>query len=483
MRDVRAIGVNALSLLGAYVAPRVFTVGAVVLAARVLGADVFGVYGSASAFAVILSLLATLGMHPLLVRDLAREPGRAPSLLRAAHLVKAVSSVVMLVALVALGRWAVGLTGDALRAAVLLGLAYAVGAFGENLSAYFQAVERMHVWTEASALYGIVTGALGALLVWLTHSLVWFCTAALAGQVISLAWLLYRAPGTVRTGEPVRGADVARLARALAPFAATFVILSLHYKLDVLLLERWRPSADVGLYTAAYKLIDVFHALVIVGVSALYPRLARSATVERRDGERWAGTRAAELAVLAAVPVAAMAYLAAGPAVDILFGSGYQASGPAVSLLALAMPALALNQLGGYLLGAAHRIGWMAALYTGSLVLKTALDAVLIPRYGAVGAAGAMAGAEMALAVAVAFALRRMAGVALGMPAIAVAAAATLLAVAAAVLGDPRRGIETAIVCGLGIAALYASAAWSSMRARASFDPTIAESPAVAERP
>jgi O-antigen/teichoic acid export membrane protein len=161
---VRRVGLNAASLLAAYVLPRVFTIGAIVLAARILGTQRFGEYGAAAAFAVILSLLATLGMHPLLVRDLARDPALAPRLLRAAHLVKSTSVAVMLVLVFALSRWGVGFEGDALTAALLLGVAYALGAYTENLSAYFHATERMHVWAEASALNGLVTGSLGALL-------------------------------------------------------------------------------------------------------------------------------------------------------------------------------------------------------------------------------------------------------------------------------------------------------------------------------
>ena len=393
---VRTVGKNAISLFGAYVLPRVFTVGSVVVAARVLGTERFGVYGAAAAFAVILSILATLGMHPLLVRDLARDPSGAPRVLRAAHVVKTGSNLLMLGLVYALARWGLELDSETLAAALLLAGGYAIAAYAENLSAYFQAVERMHVWTEASAIFGLVTGLLGSLMVWTTASVAWFCAAPLAGQVASLCWLVLRAPRSVRRGAPVGWEDVADLARSLAPFAVAFVVLTMYYKLDVLLLERWRDVVDVGLYTAAYKFVDVFHALVIVGVGALYPWLARSApavAAARAAGEpigRWAGTRALEVAVLVALPVGGVLFVAAPAAVRLVFGPEYADAAPVALWLACAFPALALNLLGAYLLGAAHRMGPVAALYAGTLVVKTALDALLIPRYGPVGAAAAM---------------------------------------------------------------------------------------------
>ena len=446
---VRRIGVNALSLLGAYVLPRMFTVAGVVVAARVLGAERFGAYGAAAAFAVILSILATLGMHALLVRELARDPDAAPRLLRAAHLVKTVANVFMLGMVYVLARWGVGLEGEALPAALLLAAAYAVGAYGENLSAYYQAVERMHVWTEASALFGIVSGGLGALLVWSTASVSWFCAAPLAGQAVALAWLLLRAPRTVRRGESARGAEIAWLTRALVPFTAAFIALTLHYKLDVLLLERWRSAAEVGLYTAAYKFVDIFQALVIVGIGALYPRLVRAAETVRHTasderGRRWAGGRAAELAVLAAVPVGGVLHLAADSAVRLLFGSGYADSASAVAWLALALPALALNLLGGYLLAAAHRMGCVATLYGGSLALKVALNWVLIPSFGPLGAAAAMAATEFTLAAGVVFALRRYAHAAPQARILSTALFVVGLAIVGGLVQDPTGGVATA---------------------------------------
>jgi O-antigen/teichoic acid export membrane protein len=96
---VRSVARNGAALLLAYVLPRLFTFGAVIVAARVLGAERFGAYGTAAAFAVVASIVATLGMGPLLIRDMARDPARAAGLLRSAHIIKAVTNLLMLATL------------------------------------------------------------------------------------------------------------------------------------------------------------------------------------------------------------------------------------------------------------------------------------------------------------------------------------------------------------------------------------------------
>ncbi len=458
---VRRVLHNAASLLLAYVLPRLFTLGSVVVAARVLGAADFGAYSTAAAFAVLLSIVATLGMTPLLVREIARAPGRAPALLAAAHAVKTASNVLMLALLFVLARYVLAYPAPVVVASLLLGVSYAVGAYVENLAAWFQAVERMHVWTLASAAFGLVTGGLGLLLVLWTRSLAWFCAAPIAGQLAALAWLLARLPAEARRGGRVEAAEALRLVRALAPFAAAFVALTVYYKVDVLLLARWRDAAEVGLYAAAYKFVDVAHALALVAAGAVYPRLSRAAVAAAAesggagsDARTGRGGRASsslprtaarlsEWTLLATVPAAGVVFLLRAPLTVAIYGAAYADAAAVLGWLAAVLPALVLNILAGYILGAAGRMGQVAGAYVLATAANVAVNAVLIPRHGAPGAAMAMLGSELLLAVLLLAALRARAAA----PAaqwLLVAGAATLLCVAAAASADARPGLAAA---------------------------------------
>jgi O-antigen/teichoic acid export membrane protein len=401
---VRRVALNAISLLGAYAIPRLFVVIGVVVAARVLGTTTFGIYSTAAAFAVILSLTATLGMHALLVRDLARAPERAPALIRAAHLVKAASCAFMMLLLVFLAAGPLHYSRDIITAAVLLGIAYVLAAFLENVGAWAQAVERMHLWTEASAIAGLITGVAGALLVWTTHSVVWFCVAPIMGQAAALAWLLVRVPREIRRGAAVQRADVLRLLRALAPFTFAFLILGLYYKITVLLLARWQAPDVVGIYAAGYRFFDVAHALALVALGAVYPRLSRASSAER--SRAWAGTRTAEVMLLGASLVGGALWLAREPAVQLIFGIQYVAASPVLGWLALAMPALAINIAARYVLSTSGRMDRVGVLYALAVGCNVLLSLFWIPRLGAEGAARAMALAEWVLALGMLYALR-----------------------------------------------------------------------------
>ena len=397
-----------MALLFAYLLPRGFTFASVVVAARALGTSEFGSYGTAAAYAVILSIVATLGMMPLLIREIARRPERAAGLLRAAHVVKTGSNVVMLVMLVALARWLEYET-DVVRASMLLGVGYVLGSYAENLSAYYQAVERMHVWTQASAIFGFVSGVGGIAAVLATQDMVLFCIFPAIGWTAACVWLLARAPRDVRWGTSVRRADVVALLRTLLPFAAAFVLIAVYYKIDVLLLARWQTPEHVGVYAAGYKFVDIFQALVVVASAAVYPRLSRM-TQSQADLPSPAGARSTELILLCAVPVAGTLYFLAGPIVTTLFGATYSDSIPVLRTLALVLPFLAITIHGGYVLAASERMTAVAWLYLVALVVNVTLNAVLIPSAAGRGAALAMVGSEALLAVGFLTVLRVLAG-------------------------------------------------------------------------
>ena len=387
------VAANAVALFLAYVLPRSCTFAAGIVAARVLGLEGFGAYGTAAALAVMASIIATLGMQPLLVREITREPGSAPALIGAAHGVKLVTIGMMSAALIALATIG-ALPHRVFAASLLLGAAYGVGALVENLSAYFQAVERMYIWTQASSLYGLVSGGLGILLMALTRDLLAFCVAPLVGQLAALAWLLARAPAAVRRPLPPSRYAARRLLRQLAPFAVAFIATTVYYRGDVLLLAHLRSQADVGTYMAARRFLDVAQALAMAAAGAAYPRLSRGGTGRERS------TRIGlDIALLACVPAAALLFLLREPLVHVLYGADYAGAVPVLALLAPALAPLALNMFCLAALSAADDAGTAARLWLGAVVVNLGLNALLIPRHGAAGAAAASLASETLLAV------------------------------------------------------------------------------------
>jgi O-antigen/teichoic acid export membrane protein len=390
-------------------------------------------------------------MLPLLVREIARAPGRAAALRAAAHRVKAVTGATMLLlAWPITGVWFAGQPGPRLAAMVLC-MGWIVHSFAENLAAYYQAVERMGRWTQASAVFGFVSSVVGVALLLSTDSIVFYCLGFVAGWACGLAWLVTGLPAEARRGPRGEPAAAGDILRGLAPFAAAFIALTIYCKIDVMLLERWSDS-EAGIYTAAYKFVDVFQALVIVAAAAVYPRLART---NLKAAASDVGKRSAELLLLGALPVGLMLHLVATPVVTLVFGDGYEGAAAVLSRLALLLPLISLTILGAFILGAVGRMAPVALLYAIGLAANVGLNLWLIPRYGAVGASIARLASESVLVVGFLDALRRQAAILPGPRTAAVSLTAVAAALLISLVPDPTGGWARAAVFLLALLVLY----------------------------
>jgi O-antigen/teichoic acid export membrane protein len=445
-RPLVRVAKNAGALLGAYVVPRALTFAAALLAARVLQPAAFGAYGAAAALAMTLSVLCTLGMLPLLVRELARDPTRGDALIAAANRIKIIAALPMLAALLLVAT-VIGLSADATRAALVLAIGHVFWALAESYGARLQAEERMRRWLEANIVFGVCSAFLGGIAVYMTRSVPWFCAGFAAGQLFAFLYLRLRTP-LRRVPARARAGELTYLLRAVAPFAVAFFVLTVFYKLDILLLSALSDASSAGLYAAGYKLVDVVHALAVVAAAAVYPRLARAKGTA-------AASRATELFFLAAVPGAALLWLSREPLVSLLFGADYAGTSYALALLAPATALLAVNILAGYLLASANRAGTMAAVYAVALPVKVVCGVLWMPSSGAAGAAAAMLAGEAVAIVGFGLVLVRLSVPLPRLRPLLLGGAAALVAALSAPIGSTLIAasiftIATAVVYGAG---------------------------------
>jgi O-antigen/teichoic acid export membrane protein len=308
--------------------------------------------------------------------------------------------------------------------------------------------------------------------------------AALAGAYGGLGvWTLVLAPGVLFYTRAIgltiaarslmwpsfRFAGAERLARFGGLVAASGLLNFAQSQADVLIAGRWFNAHDVGIYTTALFLTQVFANKFVpplneVAFSA-YARLHQS-------GGDMAGAfpGAVRLVMLAAMPFYFGVAAVAEPLVQVMLGPKWLEAVPIVQLLAIAMPCWTLQTLFQPAIDAAGRPGVTAG--------TTAIGAVLLPiafligvRYGIAGIAAAWIVAHPILLAIVAARALPVLGVpasrylrATAPPVLAAAAMALLVfatdAALPAVSSVPRLGVLVAVgaVTYLGALMLFAPA-------------------------
>lgn len=177
------------------------------------------------------------------------------------------------------------------------------------------------------------------------------------------------------------------------PFAATFVITTIYFKIDVPILSVLRGHYETGLYVAAYK---PFEALLFIPVSMLNVVFPVLAVYHRGTEGRlvWAVNRFYKALLALGAPISVGVFMLAGP-FQLIYR--YPGSEPALRILALG---IVLMFVSNAFIGALNAIDrqltftWAALV---SMVVNIALNVALIPLFGYLGASWATVLTEVAL--------------------------------------------------------------------------------------
>jgi O-antigen/teichoic acid export membrane protein len=177
--------------------------------------------------------------------------------------------------------------------------------------------------------------------------------------------------------------DALALRRAIVMGFSTFCVLAFS-SIDMLMLGVMCNSREVGLYSAAYRVLNQILVTYYLLTSAIYPQLAQQSL---KDCKLALNLRILVLLSTFGVAIAAVVTLARRPLITILFGPQFEAAGSLLLLVAWAVP---LDFLTSYLNTA--YIAWgmerkVLSCMAIAAVSNVALNLIWIPKYGAMAAA------------------------------------------------------------------------------------------------
>ncbi len=338
-------------------------------------------------FGVVASIAATashLGTDRELRRSVAQRPDEALDMLGQVLPLRLVSIVVLFVGINA----AVALLSPDMLAISALCTAYMlVGDLFFSYSAVFVGFRWMGLRLAVGAI-GPLLIALSSLAVFLGWSLpavlaLYVCANAL---MVTVAALATRA----RLGRPHLEWRFERLKPMLtvaAPFLFTEIVLLLQGKVDVLMIFALSTATQVAEYEASYRLLEVTRTLIRPLMMVFVPIAAAMAATGRGDELGRLIRKLLTAVSLAGAVLAVICIALAEPIVVTVWGSGYRSSAAIFTVLALSTVPLFLGMAALHLAGALHRERDCLGILTVTAIANAALNAVVIPRHGALGAA------------------------------------------------------------------------------------------------
>lgn len=386
----------------------------VVLVARYLSQEDFGFYAFALSISLVLSILSTLGMESILVREIASHRDRDDSqstrgrtLFGSVLAYEAMLSLVVVVILVLLSGW-LGYQGTRRVAFLLLGGGLIFRQLGESLMGILRGHEHM----EYELFFGAVEGLGLVCLTLLFH----FLGAGFIGVFLAylLTYLLQFATGLALVARSFFAPSFARVHRDLSllrealPVGGARMASSLSTNAGPLSLPLLRTEREAGIYGAAYqplKAVFLFTRSLGVGVLPVFSQLHGVQDQQSLDRAAANSLRFTSMVVL---PLTVGLFAFPELILQLLYGSKYTEGGPVLRVLSLVILMTFFNTLFTSLLIATHRQKVIGLGRIASTVVNFGLLLWLTPRLGALGPAISLACAESTLfAILVSYTIAR----------------------------------------------------------------------------
>jgi polysaccharide transporter, PST family len=364
-------------------------VGAVVsvIVARTLGASAVGTWGYVFAIYSICLLLTTLGMDQIMLLDLvaAREP--RSTIVATALMLRLAAS--LLVAAIMIGTTFAFAAGNSEQDQLLrmLGISLLAMSF-DVIGNSFRAQRRFDRVVIPSVVSILVGGAAKAFLVIRQHSILPLGYLTVAQSALMQGLILLSA---TRSGVGIawRGFSLAyarELLRISLPLMISGIAVFVYLRANIFFLNEFDSKTDVGLYNAAAAVSGIAYFLPTIMVTALTPSLYRLHTADPPRFIRSLQHLSSFLTVALAT-IAVVVMLLSNRIITLLYGPSFAPAAAVLSIHVWTLIPVAYGLTSSVWLAANKRTGALMTRTVCGGVANLALNVLLIPRWGIVGAA------------------------------------------------------------------------------------------------
>ncbi len=383
------LGRRVVQNSGWLIAERLVRIGFVFLisvwTARYLGPSGFGTLAYALSLVTIVQTVGTMGMRSVVVAELAEDPKREAETTGTAVGLQLAASVISSVALLLL-LWGLGGDHESMLLIAVLSLGLPLNAI-TVLELVFQAhLQSQHAFVARTA--GLVVASLTRVgLLLLEAPLVGFAAAGaieLGLTGVAFAVIYQRTNGGLFRLR-YRWGVARRLVAKSWPLFVSALSAVAYLKIDQVMLQEMRGATEVGVYAVAARLSEIWYFIPTAIGSSLLPLLI----ARRADPAAYHESLVRSLTVAAwlGIAMAAGITVIAEPLISILYTDAFSATVGILRVHVWSAPFVFMGAIVGRALVAENRMRVELVRNLAGAVVNIALNLVLIPPLGGMGAA------------------------------------------------------------------------------------------------
>ncbi len=297
-----------------------------VCVARYLGPSKYVLLSYAISFVMLFSAIATLGLDGIVIRDLVSDHKKRDQLLGTAFVLKAMGAILLLGILAV----AVRFTDNSSSTNLLIFIIAAAMLFQccNVIDLYFRSrvLSKYAVYAQTGSV--LLSAIITLLLIYLKVGLVYFAAVKVVETVTLAAGLMiaYTKQRLSIFSWKVEFNLIKRLLKDCWPLILAGVAISIHTRIDQVMIKEMLGAKSVGTYAVAVRLSEVWYFIPAAITTSVFPAIVNARKIsEKLYYERL--ERLYALMTWLAIGIALPITLLSDEIISILFGPQYQGAG------------------------------------------------------------------------------------------------------------------------------------------------------------
>jgi O-antigen/teichoic acid export membrane protein len=381
----RRIAYNVVFTSGAKIFGTVLALVSIGFITRYLGKDGFGDYSTVLAFFAFFSAIADLGLYAISTREISRPESDEKSILGNVFAIRMTASFAML-AISPVLVWLFPYSPGVKAGIIVSALAYVFASGYSVLIGLFQkrlAMDKVAIGEFAGKVIQLATIVL---VVKNNLGFLAIVSSLFFNMLVSFAIIFLLSKKYLSFRFRFEWDKWKNFLKESYPVGVSAVITFAYFKLDTILLSVLKTNTDVGIYNAAYKVVENVAFFPAMFVGLVMPIMSRFIFSERRKFEQVANKTFKVFLVLS-VPLVVGAFFLAENIIGLIGGEGFSESVLVFRILAFAMTFIFFGSFFTNVIIAGSQQKKLMPILLFCAVFNISLNLILIPKFSYNGAA------------------------------------------------------------------------------------------------
>lgn len=385
MALARKIAYNVAVSSASKILSTVLALVSIAFITRYLGKEGFGNYATVLAFLSFFAALGDLGLYTISTREISKEGADEARIMGNIFTLRILSALVIFIIAPAVVLF-FPYPGEVKKGIIIVALSFSFSSGYQVLNGIFQknlVMDKVAIAELAGKILqvGFIIFAVKERL-----GFNWIIASLLFNMILSFVIVFSWSRKYLRFRPEFDFKYWKQFLRESLPLGAAAVITFAYFKMDTVILSILKSSADVGIYNAAYKVLEniTFFPAMIVGL--IFPLLSKHIFADR-EAFLAIANKTFKVFVVLVLPLIIGIFFLSGGVIQVIGGGGFSEAATVLRILVFAIALIFFGNFFNSILIAANLQKKLLLVMGVAAVLNIGLNLVFIPKFSYIGAA------------------------------------------------------------------------------------------------